>query len=354
MSLLQPENVQSWFPSGLQKRYVNHILKQAEGQSEGCIKLTHTQTEHLVRLWGYAYIKHYGADHIPIKVLICQIDDFCCSHSEAARLFYSNREVEGSARSAGLMLRKLESLRLIQCKSVKGSYTKISLNLPRTFELPEKIENQKLFPDRFDPRRDAPTVANFLKPALLYDLELLKLLGRSITNNLRHWSKQYPDGLRVLRQAETQKPVAIVSIFPVHPDAESTFDTSPSVHLQKNLKDKKEQIQVAEPSISGCCIAYMSCWYIKRGFWSCETVCQLQNEAKNILKQMSKTYPDLSDLYSILVNPYHEDLTSKVGFEIMHSDTDVFQHWIYIAIDDFLSANNEELFKDYDFDRSNH
>lgn len=355
MPHIQPEAVQIWFPPALQARYVNHILMQSESQAARCVKLTYTQATHLVRLWGYAYVKHYGISHTPIKALTCRVDSFFCSHSEAANLLYADREIEGTARSAGLMLKTIESMSLIQCKSTKGSPTKIRLNIPLAFELPEKSQESKIFPDKFNPRRDAPTVANFLKVLFHYDAGTSQSLGRDITKVLREWSQRYPDGLRVLRQEKTRKPVAAVTVFPIHSNSESKFDLPPSesLYLHKIRKKAKDPIQFAEPGDPNCYIAYIRCWHIKPGLWNHETVLQFIEETKTMLRQMHQKYPELSDIYSIILHPNHEDFVSRLGFDITRSDPNISQRWAYIALDDFLELKSEELLKDFSFEAYN-
>ena len=355
MTSFQPEDVQIWFPPSLQKRYVDHILRQSEGVGERCIRLTNIQAEHLVRLWGYGYVQDHSLDRKPIEILTCRVSSFCCSHSEAASLLYVGRKVEGSARSAGLMLRKLESMRLMQCKSVKGSYTKISLNIPQTFELPEELNDGSIFPDRFNPRNDAPTVANFLKSLHYHDAKQSQSLGRDLTKMLRGWSKQYPDGLRVLRHAQTQKPVAIVAILPVHPDSESNFDLPPSesLYLPKIQTGEENPIKVAESGNPHCCAAYMCSWHIKPGYWKYEIALHLTKETKLVLQKMQKNYPELSDVYSMILHPHHEDFAIKAGFEIIHSEPNMFQHWIYISLDHFLESNSEDILREFDFELYN-
>lgn len=355
MSPIQPEAIQIWFPLALQDRYVNHILMQSESQASGCVKLTYIQAGHLVRLWGYAYVKHYGDTHTPIKALTCRLNSFFCSHSEAAKFLYADREAGGTARSAGLMLKEMESMSLIQCKSTKGSPTKISLNIPLTFELPEEPQGNKVFPDKFDPRRDAPTVANLLKVLFHYEANHSQSLGRDITKVLREWSKRYPDGLRVLRQEKTRKPIAVVTIFPIHPDSESNFDLPPSesLYLHKIRIKAKDPIQFSEPGDPNCFIAYVRCWHIKPGFWNHETVIQFIDETKDMLRKMHQVYPELSDVYSIILHPHHEDFVIRLGFDITRSDPKISQRWAYIALDAFLELKSEELLKDFSFEAYN-
>ena len=352
---LPPEDVQTWFPPVLQQRYVEHILIMAKSQVGSSMKLTPVQAGHLVRLWGYAYIKHFGFECAPIEKLICRLNSFSCSHNEAARLFYADRDEGGMARSAGNMLRTLESMNLIRCESTKGSPTRISLNLSVGFQLPEEYQGDEVLSGAFNPRRDARILANLLTVLFQYDTDRSTTIGDDITRVLREWSRRYPDGIRVLKQAGSQKPIAIVTVFPIHSDSSSRFSLPPgnSLYLNRLHHRDEDTFQFAEPGNQECEIAYIRCWHIKPGFWNHKIVLLLMHETRTLLEQMRQDYPGLCDVFSLVLHPHHEDLAIRLGFEILQSDPSMSQRWAYIALDDFLELDVLTLLQDFDFEPYN-
>ncbi|MEM9944912.1 MAG: hypothetical protein AAF810_02485 [Cyanobacteria bacterium P01_D01_bin.36] len=350
MSLL-PEAVQTWFPPDLQQRYVDHILMQSN--SHASCNLTSVQAGHLVRLWGYAHIKQYGSSQSPIKTLSCRLSSFFCSNSEAANLFYAERN--GTARSANQMLKRLESRSLIQCESSPGSPTKIRLNIPREYELPAVDQNSNVLPDTFVPRRDARILASLLTVLFQYEAERSQVSDHDISQVLREWSSRYPEGLRVLREVETKKPIAVVAAFPVHPDSESKFGLPPSesLYLHQIRQRTEDPIQFAKPANQGCRVAYIRCWHIKPGWWTHKIVLQLLQETQNMLQRMYRVHPELCDVYSVILHPHHEDLAIRLGFDITRSDPKLSKRWTYIALDHFLELNGIELLQDFDFEPYN-
>lgn len=352
---LSPEDVQIWFPTELQKRYVEHVLMMSKSQVSGSMKLTPIQAGHLVRLWGYAYIKHFGVEYAPINKLICRLNSFSCSHSEAARLFYAERDEGGMARSAGNMLRTLEAMNLIRCESTKGSPTRISLNLSVSFQLLEEYQGDKVFPDTFNSRRDARILANLLTVLFQYDADRSVTIGDDITRVLREWSRRYSDGMRVLRQACNQKPIAIVTVFPIHPDFSSRFSLPPSNSLYLNRMHYRDEdtFLFAEPGDKKCEIAYIRCWHIKPGFWNHKIVLLLMQETRILLERMRQDYSELCDVFILVLHPHHEDLAIRLGFEILQSDSSMSQRWAYIALDDFLELDPLALLQDFDFEPYN-
>ncbi|MGD1854187.1 MAG: hypothetical protein ACFB2W_08030 [Leptolyngbyaceae cyanobacterium] len=149
----QPNAVEEWFPIDLQNQYIEHIVHQPG------LKVTLTQATYFVRLWGYGYLMEHGMGTAPITALDRQIGSFYCSHSDAADLFYTQNN--GTPRAAGQMLDKLSSKNLLKRGEADGIATKLSLNIPQSFELPKKETiNDTFYTDDFDPRNDATLVAN--------------------------------------------------------------------------------------------------------------------------------------------------------------------------------------------------
>ena len=72
-----------------------------------------------------------------------------------------------------------------------------------------------------------------------------------------------------------------------------------------------------------------------------------------MLQQMHQDYPELCDVYSIVLHPHHEDLAVRLGFDITRSDPKMSQSWAHITLDRFFELNPKALLRDFDFDPYN-
>ncbi|MEM6253847.1 MAG: hypothetical protein AAF821_13090 [Cyanobacteria bacterium P01_D01_bin.156] len=340
---ISPCNVEEWFPQDLQNQYIEHIVHQ-----QG-LKVTRRQALYFVRLWGYGYIMYHGAEAAPITRLDRQVSSFYCSHSDAADLFYT--ENSGTPRAAGQMVDKLAEKKLLRRIEADGIATRLSLNIPQSFELPQPNEEDTFFTDVFDPRNDATLVASFLEELYSYDPERPESMLYNIKKGLRHWAREYPDGLRVLRRGSTQEPVGFAAFLPAHPDSEEQFDLPPSlsVHLSRLNINQEDPIKVANTGDPDCYAVFVRSWQIQLNLWNYETACELIRDSHRTLKKMRDDFPNLSDIYTIAIHPRSENLALNLGFRATKSDPNSSLRWLYMPLDRFLALDYEDLLLNIDY-----
>ena len=340
---LKPNDVEEWFPLDIQTQYIEHIVHQPG------LRITLRQATYFVRLWGYGYLMQRGMDHAPITTLTRQIGSFYCSHSDAADLFYT--QTQGTPRAAGQMFDKLASKNLLRREEADGVATRISLNIPQNFELPEQEENDSFYPDSFDPRNDATLVANILEKLYSYDPERPESMLHNIKRGIRQWARQYPDGLRVLRRASNQEPVGFAAFLPAHPDSEEKFDLSPSRSLHLSRLDVREEdpIQVATQGDPDCYTVFVRSWQIELTVWTYETACEFIKDSHATLKKIRDDFPNLSDIYTIAIHPLSEDFALTLGFRMTKADPDSSLRWLYMPLDRFLELDYEDVLLNFDY-----
>ncbi|MEM1251770.1 MAG: hypothetical protein AAGI69_05000 [Cyanobacteria bacterium P01_H01_bin.21] len=340
---LKPNEVEEWFPLDIQTKYIEHIVHQPG------LKITLRQATYFVRLWGYGYLMQRGIDHAPITTLNRQIGSFYCSHSDAADLFYT--QTQGTPRAAGQMFDKLASKNLLRRGEADGVATRISLNIPQNFELPEQEENDSFYPDSFDPRNDATLVANILEKLYSYDPERPESMLHNIKRGIRQWARQYPDGLRVLRRASSKEPVGFAAFLPAHPDSEEKFDLSPSRSLHLSRLDVREEdpIQVATKGDPDCYTVFVRSWQIELTVWTYETACEFIRDSRATLKKIQDDFPNLSDIYTIAIHPLSEDFALTLGFRMTKADPDSSLRWLYMPLDRFLELDYEDVLLNFDY-----
>ncbi|MEM8611118.1 MAG: hypothetical protein AAGF93_03790 [Cyanobacteria bacterium P01_H01_bin.105] len=340
---LKPNDVEKWFPLDLQTQYIEHIVHQPG------LKITLRQATYFVRLWGYGYLKQRDSATAPITTLSRQISSFYCSHSDAADLFYT--QTHGTPRAAGQMLDKLASKNLLRRGEADGVATRLSLNIPQSFELPEVEKNDTFYPDTFDPRNDATLVANILEKLYSYDPDRPESMLHNIKRGLRQWSRQYPDGLRVLRRTSTKEPVGFAAFLPAHPDSEEKFDLSPSHSLHLSRLDVRDEdpIQVATKGDPDCYTVFVRSWQIELNVWTYENACDFVRDSKATLKKIRDDFPNLSDIYTIAIHPLSEDLALTLGFRMTKADPNSSLRWLYMPLDRFLESDHEDVLLNFDY-----
>ena len=343
MPEINPADVQQWFPEECQQRYAKHLI----GQSG----LTPTQARHFVRLWGYGYLRQHGWEYAPITTLKSRVASFFCSQGDAAKLFYG--ENQGAPRSAGLMINKFVEKQLVRREPFSGNKTRLSLRIPDSFELPDNEQTQAVHVDIFNPRKDIPLLAQLLEGLFSFDNKRPETMLNNLRKGLREWSKQYPDGLRVLKHSSRNTPIGLAAIFPVDPSSERYFDLPPSqsLYLNRLHLNIEDTIKIAAPGDLNCHVAYIRSWEINRDFWNYDSTLCMLRDTQAMLQKIHHDYPELTDVYTIAIHPRLQAFGLNLGFEVMKSDPDTSLSWLYMALDEFLALDAEDLLLNFDYTR---
>ncbi|MEL6383534.1 MAG: hypothetical protein AAFQ89_14000 [Cyanobacteria bacterium J06626_18] len=333
-------DVNEWFPPACQDRYVEKIV----GQSG----LTRRQAICFVRLWGYAYLQ-LANQRPPIQALDRCSSTFVCSHREAADLFYCDRS-RGSGRSAGMMVDQLIAKHLIKREPTDGGPTRLSLQILDSF-LPSTahIHSTQLYPDAFNVREDTSPVSTFLEENYSWVSGRSQTTSFKITQVLRQWATQCPDGLRVLRTASDNEPVGFAALFPTHPDSEEQFHLPPSASLHLSTLDKTDPLRVALPGDDQCYAVFVRSWQIRPLYWNYSTTCQFLQDSQTTLRKMQASFPNLCDLYTIAIHPRLEALAFAVGFKPLKTDPNSSLRWLHLSLDRFLATDIETALVEFDF-----
>lgn len=358
-------DIDIWFPSHARDRYVKQVVRKSD--------LTPTQSQYFVRLWGYGCLKQYGNEKIPISTLENDINPFLCPQREAADLFYGeNQKTSSSARS---MIDKFVKAGLVIRESARGDKTLITLNIPAVFEIQDSDRNRvdysnkkyaykEIYVTKFDIKNDRVAVANFVEEIFKFSYDVPDFMQKNIGDGLRNWYKRYPQGMRVMRCANSatlsedyddgkpEETIGFSAVFPVHPKSENMFYGSPrkSIHFIDFSPDKEDPIQYAEEG-DGCTSAYIRGWQIKPEAWSYNSALTLLNDTQRNLSRMIEVYPELSDLYSIGIHPQLVRFALTIGFEILNRGNDKTLSWLFIPFDRFLKIDGEKALLNFDFNQ---
>lgn len=324
-------DIDLWFDRPHQEQAIAKLVER--------VGLTRSRAECFLRLWIYLIAKEQLARNpqlkpkqIELKLLDAPVT---CSQTAAAELFYHDKE-RGSDRSAGMMLDKLAALRLIR-KQFDGNITRIEIiDVPQLREMaPAEVE---LTMTDFEPRCDAIPVANLLAANYNWMNRNTETTPQRIANLLRKWASQYARGMRVLRRADNLHPVGFYLMYPTVPGSDANFFISPSKSLHLSAIGDVDPFVMATSGDRDCVSIFIRSWAIEREYLDRYRV-PLLIDCQHTLTAMQQDFPNLCDLYTMIIHPSYEQQASALGFQFMSRDRQLSLHWMYLPLDRFLTLD---------------
>jgi hypothetical protein len=336
---LSPDLLDNFFPIEQQRGYIA-TLQQRGG-------FTRRRAECFVRLWAYLVLKQQTELQGQVPDILSHLYPpeglVACTHREAADLFYRNQE-RGSDRAAGMMIDRFISLGLME-KRFDGQT--LSLQICALPELSNPISappNQappvvELFTDEFNPRTDAVPIANLFTKAYAELVRDNALTSHKISRTLRLWAQQYPTCMRVLRRSDNHNPVGGYVLYPTADESVIHFFQPPSKSFYFASDVTEDPFTMASPGDISCTSVNIRSWVIDPSYVSKANLCQFLGDTQTTLKRMQVDFPELCDLYSVIVHPMHEELRRLLGFARICQDNQRSYAWIYLAVDRFTQLN---------------
>ena len=320
-----------WFDRLRQEREIAKLVAR--------VGLTRSRAECFLRLWIYLTVKQQlerdpklKPSAIELKLLDAPVS---CSQTEAAELFYHDKE-RGSDRSAGMMLDKLAALRLLR-KQFDGNITRIEIiDVPQLWETaPAEVE---LIMTAFEPRCDAIPVANLLAANYNWMNRNSETTPQRITNLLRKWASQYNRGMQVLRRADNLNPVGFYMMYPTVPASDANFFIPPSKSLHLSAIGDVDPFVMAKSGDRDCVSIFIRSWAIEREYLDRYRV-PLLIDCQKTLTAMQQDFPNLCDLYTMIIHPSYEQQALALGFQFMSRDRQLSLHWMYLPLDRSLALD---------------
>lgn len=326
-----PAQLDKFFPKPYQELYVAQLM-QLGG-------LTRVRAQYFTRLWAYLVLKPQWKTLPPTLTILSPTPErVVCTHREAAELFYAHQE-RGSDRAAGLMIDRFVALGLLE-KYFDGQFLCLKVRaIPElAVPTPEQVP-VKLISDRFNPRTDTIPIANLITRTYAELMKDQASASHKTVQALRAWAQCYPKGLRVLRRSDNNNAVSIAILFPVAAESESHFFQTPvkSYYLSTNVEvDPFVIAAIGDPT---CTAVYVRAWVLDPAYLQLSHLHLLLEDTRETLAAMQEDFPNLCDVYSLIVHPLYEELRQALGFQKTFSDSQRPHHWIYLALDHFLSID---------------
>lgn len=305
----RPEALDQWLPQSIQQLYVAMLLQR--------IGMTRRRADCFVRLALYLFLKDCQSRKVlpkpPLTELSFSQGWVDCSCLEAADVFYSDKD-RGGDRSAGMMLNKLVDLGLIQ-KQFDGNCTQVKFHA-----MPDLLKSDAQNPDvifeidAFDPRSDAIPIANLLANNYNWLNRNNEAVTYRIANILRDWASQYTTGLRVLRRSDNQNPVGFYALYPTKRESEVKFFEPPSRGLHLSQAADVDPFQMALAGDETCRSIFVRSWVIDSEYRQVAQI-GLLLDAQQTFKKMQQDFPNLWDMYTLIIHPSYAELCLALGFQ---------------------------------------
>jgi len=330
------EEINVWYSQSQRRTAVSLLMKR--------VGVTRTRAECFIRLWIYLLVKQLQENQPRLKPPLAKLEvpatEVQCTHREAAELFYSDSD-RGSDRAAGMMLDKLAALGLIK-KHFDGNTTEIEIQpVPELLNFPESQNPVQLELDNFDPRCDAIPVANLLATNYNWMNRNTNTVPHKIAKILRLLASKYSKGMRVLRRSDNLNPVGFYLLYPTVSESEVNFFNAPSKSLHLSSISDIDPFNMALPGDQNCQSVFVRSWMIEPQYLSEYRITFLEDTQK-VLGEMQTDFPNLCDLYTLMIHPMYEKQALALGFQKTSSDSQLSVYWMYLALDRFLALNIKE------------
>ncbi len=339
MGWMEFEEIDQWFDQERQQQMINKLVDR--------LGLTRARADCFLRLWIYLAVKQQSEREPqlrpPLTALKLLTEPVVCSQREAAELFYHDKE-RGSDRSAGMMLDKLAALGLIR-KEFDGNITRIEILALAEIAEPPATATVDLIISAFDPRCDAIPVANLLATNYNWMNRNTEVMPHRIAVLLRRWASRYDRGMRVLRRQDNLHPVGFYILYPTAAVSVPNFFTAPSKSLHLSGLGEVDPFVVAEVGDLDCVSIFVRSWAIDREYIDRYRVPFLL-DVQEVLVKMQQDFPNLCDLYTMVIHPSYEQQATALGFQTMSRDRQLALQWMYLPLDRFLQLNIEACFSD--------
>ena len=78
---------------------------------------------------------------------------------------------------------------------------------------------------------------------------------------------------------------------------------------------------------------------IEPSFMTPDQVIGMLEDAQTLLQDMQQQFPNLCDIHTLVVHPFHEELTLSLGFHKTGQDPQMPVYWMYMALDRYLALD---------------
>lgn len=324
-----------WVSEERQTQIVERLLLSQK------VGLTTIRARYLVRLCVYVCVIHRlktKPDSLPPLDKLSPPSTFIrCSHEDAATLFYGDQD-SGSGRAAGMMLKTLAALEYI-ARRFLGDVTEVIVNLPPSvLEECAEYSGTTLRVDDFNPRRDAMPIASLLANHYNWMNHDTRTIPRRIALLLRQWARGYSKGMRVLRREDDSNPVGFYLLYPITGESELIFSRPSTEGLHLGSLNDEDPFEMAQSGDEDCQSIFIRSWVIQKEYQP-EYRVPFLKDAQITLAAMQNDFPNLVDLWTLIIHPTYGRLAHALGFQPFNRNTNHTIYWMYQSLDRYLEMD---------------
>ncbi len=127
-------------------------------------------------------------------------------------------------------------------------------------------------------------------------------------------------------------------------ECEVKFFASPSQGLHLSQVTEVDPFKIALPGDDQCRAVFVHSWMIEQPYQVQAQAAFLQ-DAQRTLDAMRQDFPNLMDLYTLIIHPSYAELAYSLGFQKTSADPKLPLYWMYQRLDRFLDLKILEIFK---------
>ena len=178
--------------------------------------------------------------------------------------------------------------------------------------------------------------------------EVLKINApaQRICDLLRKWASQYNVGMRVLRRTDNQNPVGFYLLFPITRGSEAVLYGLPNEGLHLGSLNESDPFEMAKPGDETCRSLFVRSWVISEDYRQDYTSLLLE-DVQTTLGKIQEDFPNLCDLWTLIIHPRYDRLATKVGFQRYNQNTGNTLYWMYQSYDRFMAMDMRSEMRDF-------
>ena len=151
--------------------------------------------------------------------------------------------------------------------------------------------------------------------------------------------------MRVLRRSDNLNPVGFYLLYPTASESEHNFFTNPTQGLHLSSVSNIDPFKMAKPKDESCLSIFIRSWMVDTAYRQEYQIMFVEDTQQTLIK-MQQDFPNICDMYALMIHPSYEKLTQGLGFQVTNVDTKSSISWLYVAIDRFLAIDAKIALKD--------
>ena len=132
------------------------------------------------------------------------------------------------------------------------------------------------------------------------------------------------------------------TIYPTKQESEIKFFEPPSRGLHLSQVADIDPFQMVMSGDETCRSIFVRSWVIDSNYRQASQI-SLLLDSQQTLRRMQQDFPNLCDMYTLIVHPSYAELCLALGFQKTSADPKMPLYWMYQAVDRFLKLDMQKF-----------